>query len=359
MLICIIAQPASTVYLSAGSGPGAPPPAMPDNEETRKLLEQTLSSAEIEREIVRITAEQQTLEGKVAELTKQAAAKETSITDTRERAGAVVRAYYMGERDGLLAALLSAKSISRVLALADYYEIIMGQDRRTLKEYETQYKDLNGTLAAAQRSSRELAELRTALEEQQKRVLALNEEIEGGIQASTDPASMERLLEEFGKYWENIGLHEVKKYFKALASAMKHLPEYVQGRDGVLVRKGMTYNLALSEEDLNSFLVSQNKLFQDFRFVFQDNSITATGKSGGLSLALTGHYTIQEKPVNGLMFHVDDVVFNGLKLPDTTRQALEEEFDLGFYPSRIVSFLQATEVSSTEGMLHVKLSLSF
>lgn len=59
------------------------------------------------------------------------------------------------------------------------------------------------------------------------------------------------------------------------------------------------------------------------------------------------------------MFHVDDVVFNGLKLPDTTRQALEEEFDLGFYPSRIVSFLQATEVSSTEGMLHVKLSLSF
>ncbi|WP_340025163.1 hypothetical protein MHI24_08275 [Paenibacillus sp. FSL K6-1096] len=359
ILICILGQPASTVYLSAGSVSGASPPPMPDNEETRRLLEQTLSSAEIEREIARITAEQQTLEAKVAGLEQQAAAKQAGIAETRERAGAVVRAYYMGERDGLLAAFLSAKSISRVLALVDYYEIIMGQDRRTLTEYETQYKDLNSTLTAAQRSSSELEELKTALEQQQKRVLALNEEIEGGIQSSTDPASMQRLLEEFGKYWENIGLHEVKKYFKALASAMKHLPEYVQGRDGVLVRKGMTYNLALSEEDLNSFLVSQNTLFQDFRFVFKDNSITATGKSGGLSLALTGHYTIQEKPVNGLMFHVDDVVFNGLKLPDTTRQALEEEFDLGFYPSRIVSFLQATEVSSTEGMLHVKLSLSF
>lgn len=359
ILLCILGQPASTVYLSAGSAPGAPPPAMPDNEETRRLLEQTLSSAEIEREIVRITAEQQTLEAKVAGLEQEAAAKQASITDTRERAGAVVRAYYMGERDGLLAAFLSAKSISRVLALVDYYEIIMGQDRRTLSEYETQYKDLNSTLTAAQRSSTELAELKAALEQQQKRVLALNEEIEGGIQSSTDPASMERLLEEFGKYWENIGLHEVKKYFKALASAMKHLPEFVQSRDGILVRKGMTYNLALSEEDLNSFLVSQNKLFQDFRFVFKDNSITAAGKSGGLSLALTGHYTIQEQPVNGLLFHVDDVVFNGLRLPDTTRQALEEEFDLGFYPSRIVSFLEATEVSSTEGMLHVKLSLSF
>lgn len=281
ILICILGQPASTVYLSAGSVSGASPPPMPDNEETRRLLEQTLSSAEIEREIARITAEQQTLEAKVAGLEQQAAAKQAGIAETRERAGAVVRAYYMGERDGLLAAFLSAKSISRVLALVDYYEIIMGQDRRTLTEYETQYKDLNSTLTAAQRSSSELEELKTALEQQQKRVLALNEEIEGGIQSSTDPASMQRLLEEFGKYWENIGLHEVKKYFKALASAMKHLPEYVQGRDGVLVRKGMTYNLALSEEDLNSFLVSQNTLFQDFRFVFKDNSITATGKSGG------------------------------------------------------------------------------
>lgn len=123
ILTCILAPPASTVYLSAGSAPGsgASAPSMPDNEETRKLLEQTLSSAEIEREIVRITAEQKTLESKVKELEKQAAAKQAGIADTRERAGAVVRAYYMGERDGLLAAFLTAKSFSRMLALADYY----------------------------------------------------------------------------------------------------------------------------------------------------------------------------------------------------------------------------------------------
>lgn len=363
ILTCIAMSPASPVYLSAGSGSAsgvsAPPPSMPDDEETRKLLEQTLSSAELEREIARITAEQQTLEHKAAELEEQAAAKQSNIADQQERAGAVVRAYYMGERDGLLTAFLSAKSISRLIALFDYYEIIMGQDRKTLTEYETQYKDLKSTLTAARRSSQELAELKTALEEQQKRVLALDKEIAGGIQASTDPQSMERLLEEFSKYWENIGLHEVRKYFKALASAMKQLPEFVQSRDGVLVRKGMTYNLALSEKDLNEFLVTQNPLFQDFRFAFKDNSVSATGKSGGLSLSLTGRYTIQQEPVNGLMFHVDHVVFNGLELPDTTRQALKEEFDLGFYPAKIVSFLQATEVSSSDGILYVKLSLSF
>ncbi|MBW4080099.1 hypothetical protein HYD27_01695 [Paenibacillus sp. S150] len=350
-----------SAFLNADPGPAlkASPPAAPDNEETRKLLEQTLSSAEIEQEIARITSEQQALEEQAGLLEKQAAAQKNAITEQQERAGAIVRSYYMGDRDGLLAAVLSAKSIGRLLALYDYYEIIIGRDRDILAQYEGQYKKLKATLTAAERSSQELAELKAALEEQRTRVAALHEEIESGIQSSSDPASMSALLEEFTKYWENIGIHEVKTYFKALAAAMKQLPQFVQSRDGILTRKGATYNLALKEQDLNEFLVSQNTLFKDFAFHFSDNEITASGKSGGLTLTLTGHYSIQEEPVNGLMFHVDHVVFNGLELPDTTRKALEEEFDLGFYPAKIVSFLRATEVSSADGVLHVKLSLSF
>ncbi|WP_309241998.1 hypothetical protein [Paenibacillus sp. S150] len=362
ILLCFTMLPLMpSAFLNADPGPAlkASPPAAPDNEETRKLLEQTLSSAEIEQEIARITSEQQALEEQAGLLEKQAAAQKNAITEQQERAGAIVRSYYMGDRDGLLAAVLSAKSIGRLLALYDYYEIIIGRDRDILAQYEGQYKKLKATLTAAERSSQELAELKAALEEQRTRVAALHEEIESGIQSSSDPASMSALLEEFTKYWENIGIHEVKTYFKALAAAMKQLPQFVQSRDGILTRKGATYNLALKEQDLNEFLVSQNTLFKDFAFHFSDNEITASGKSGGLTLTLTGHYSIQEEPVNGLMFHVDHVVFNGLELPDTTRKALEEEFDLGFYPAKIVSFLRATEVSSADGVLHVKLSLSF
>ena len=351
---------APTAYLSAGSGSiAASPPSFPDNEETRKLLEQTLSSSEIEQEITRITAEQTVLEQKVEVLKKQAAVKQTAISDQQKRAGAIVRSYYMGERDGLLAAVLSAKSISRMLALYDYYEIVIGRDHDILRQYEGEYKDLKKTLTAAQRGSNELAELKTSLEEQKTRVAALNEEIEGGIKASSDPESMSALLDEFTKYWENIGIHEVKTYFKALSSAMDHLPQFVQNRDGILTRKGMTYNLALKDEDLNEFLVSQNKLFKDFGFHFNNGSVTASGSSGGLTLTLTGHYSIQSEPVNGLMFHIDKVVFNGLELPDTTRRELEDEFDLGFYPEKIVSFLHATDVESKDGVLYVKLSISF
>lgn len=362
ILLCFTVLPLTPpAFLSADPGTGltAAPPDMPDNEETRRLLEQTLSSAEIEQEIVRISSEQKALEQQASMLEKRASAQKNAITDQQERAGAIIRSYYMGERDGLLAAVLSAKSISRLLALYDYYEIVIGRDQDILSQYEEEYKKLKATLTAAQRSSQELAELKAVLEEQKARMAILNEDIESGIQSSSDPARMSALLEEFTKYWENIGIHEVKTYFKALSSAMKHLPQFVQSRDGILTRKGITYNLALKEEDLNEFLVSQNPLFQDFAFHFNNNEVTASGKSGGLSMTLAGHYTIQEEPVNGLMFHVDHVLFNGLELPDTTRKALEEEFDLGFYPEKIVSFLRATGVSSADGVLHVKLSLSF
>ncbi|ASA26452.1 hypothetical protein B9T62_23920 [Paenibacillus donghaensis] len=351
-------QPLS--QLSATSAPPAPSSLnLPDNEETRKLLEQTLSSAEIEREISRITADQQALEQKTAQLSKQAQEKEAAIADKQERAGAIVRSYYMGDRDGLLAAFLSARSISRVISLFDYYEMIIGRDQDILSDYKKQYKDLQATLTAAQRTSKELAELRQVLEEQKVRVAALNKEIEGGVTSSSDPASMTALLNEFTLYWENIGIHEVKTYFKALSAAMNKLPQYLQNKDGVLERKGMTYELKLKEEDLNEFLKDQNKLFEGFAFEFNEGTITASGTSGQLSLSLTGHYTIQEEPVNGLMFHVDHVVFNGLELPDTTRQTLEDEFDLGFYPGKIISLLRATEVDSKDGVLYVLLSLSF
>ncbi|WP_251037382.1 coiled-coil domain-containing protein [Paenibacillus albidus] len=362
ILFCCTLLPVSSMNLLTSADPAgsyAPPLPVQGDEATRTLLEQTLSSAEIEREITRITAEQKVLEQKVSKLTEEAAEKKLAIADKQERAGAVVRSYYMGDRDGLLAAFLSAKSISRVLMLFDYYEIIIGRDRDILSQYEKQYKDMQTTLTSAERTSRELAELKTSLEAQKIRVAELNQEIESGVRNSADPDNMSALLKEFTLYWENIGLHEVKTYFKALSSAMNKLPEFVQNRDGVLSREGMTYNLSLKEEDLNEFLVSQNQLFEDFAFHFEDGVVSASGTSGQLTLTLTGRYTIQNEPVNGLMFHVDHIVFNGLELPESTRLALEEEFDLGFYPKKIVSFLRATEVNSNDGVLFVKLSLSF
>jgi hypothetical protein len=55
---------------------------------------------------------------------------------------------------------------------------------------------------------------------------------------------------------------------------------------------------------------------------------------------------------------VDDLLFNGFTLPDTTRAALEKEFDLGFYPGLMISFLKAKEVEIKDGELIIRLTLS-
>ncbi|WP_379131491.1 coiled-coil domain-containing protein [Paenibacillus sp. sgz500958] len=331
---------------------------LPDDQETKDLLQKTLSVVEIDQEISRISANQTILEKKIELLKQESAEKESGIAEKQEHAGAVVRAYYMGERDGLLAAFLSAKSLSKLFALIDYYEITVGRDHEILSQYEEEYKELQATIQSVERSTQELADLKMRLEEQKIRVAALNQDIESGINSSSNPDEMSALLEEFTAYWENVGLHEVKTYFRALSKAMKNLPDFIQNKDGVLERHGLTYQLKLKEEILNEFLRSQNDLFQNFAFQFDDNAVIAGGKSGNLSLTLKGHYTIQKEPVSGLMFHVDSIVFNSLELPDTTCKALEEEFDLGFYPEKIVSFLHATEVQSTDGVLYVKLSIS-
>ncbi|MDT3426520.1 molecular chaperone GrpE (heat shock protein) [Paenibacillus forsythiae] len=368
LLCCLLLIPPSS-YSSAdpepsllAAAPSASPPSsmpsFPDNEEARRLMQQTLSATEIEKEIRRIGAEQRALEQTTAELNSQADRKKADIADKEKRAGAVVRAYYMGDRDPLLTALLSARTLSKWFILLDYYEMVMGRDKEILAEYEKEYEALRATLAAAERSAVELAELKSALEKQKLRVEALHKDIDNTIQSSGNPENMAALLEEFTAYWQNIGMHEVKTYFKALSAAMNDLPQFVEGRDGVLTRRGMTYELNLKEADLNEFLRSRNKLFDNFAFTFESGSVIASGKSGDLSLRLQGHYTVQEKPVNALMFHVDSIIFNGLELPDTTRSSLEEEFDLGFYPSKIVSFLRASEVDSKDGVLLVKLKLS-
>ncbi|WP_052098682.1 coiled-coil domain-containing protein [Paenibacillus stellifer] len=346
---------------SAATAPSSPSSlsAFPDTEETRRLMQQTLSKTEIQKEIDRISAEQSKLAEKSADLRKQADRKQADIEDKRKRAGAVVRAYYTGDREPWITAFLSADTLSSWFVLLDYYEIIMGRDKEILADYEKDYRDLQRTLAAADRSYQELDGLKKSLEEQKNRVDALNREIEGGINESEDPSGMASLLEEFTIYWQNVGLHEIKTYFKALSKAMDKLPEFVEGRDDILTRKGMKYELNLKQEDLNTFLRSQNDMFNQFGFTFKNDQVLVSGTNGDLSMTLTGHYSVQDEPVNGIMFHVDSIIFNGLQLPDTTCRELEKEFDLGFYPSQFISLLKTTEVSSRDGVLHVELAIKF
>ncbi|MFC9710352.1 coiled-coil domain-containing protein [Paenibacillus sp. NPDC056933] len=328
-------------------------------QDTHELLQKSLSIVEIDHEIERIGERQKQLDEQRQALSLQLQEQEEQIHIQQDRAGAVVRSYYTGERDSLLMTVLGARSFKDLFILFDYYQIIMGRDQAVLDKYQDRYRSLQQTSSQISQTRAELSELKINLQHQRERVLALQKEVDGKVAASGDAAVMQKLMDELTSYWENIGIYEVKHYFKALAAAMQNLPQFIQEQNGGISTTGKTYTIRIEQDELNTFLRSQNPIFEDFAFEFEKDRITASGQRDQLQLSIEGHYTVENEPQNSIRFHVDKLVFNQLELPDTTRRMLEREFDLGFYPQKILSFVKATEVSTSEGILEVKLAISF
>jgi len=350
LLFCFMFTPA--VYSEQDATP-----VMPDSEEARRILQDSLSIVEIDEEISRISNRIVELEALQDELQGKIGALELTIRDRRERAGAVLRSYYMGEREQLYYMLLSAKSLAGFFRVLDFYDVIIQNDRDVLTAYNNQYQELASSKAEAARNASALVEVKDNLVRQRERVLALEKQVDSAVSTSSNPEAMKKLIEEFTLYWENVGLYEVKRHFRALANAMENLPDFVQGSKDILKTNGKVYTINIHEDELNAFLRSEDELFNSFAFHFNDGKVIASGESGNLSLLIEGRYTVVDDPQNAIMFQVDKLVFNRIELPDTTRKALQEEFDMNFYPKQLVSFLKATEVSSTNQRLMVTMEL--
>ncbi|MGF7046134.1 peptidoglycan hydrolase CwlO-like protein [Paenibacillus sp. DS2015] len=324
---------------------------------TQRLLQDSLSIVEIDNEIQRITDRQEQIEQEQLKLENQLSLKKAQIKDQQTQAGEIIRSYYMGERDFLLASIISTKSISNLVMVYGYYEMIIQHDQKVLQGYQSQLKDIQTTQQVITQNATELEEILTQLIQQRERVVVLHEKIEDDLATSSNPEAMQTMIEEFTLYWENVGMYEVKRHFSALATAMQDLPQFIQNKKGAIRMSGTSYSIDLKEDELNEFLRSKDKLFNVFAFHFNEGSITASGQSGNLEIEITGHYSIVNEPQNGILFHVDKILFNKLELPDTTCRMLEKEFDLGFYPQQLISFVKATAVNITDSNLHVTLKL--
>lgn len=352
LLVLLLLQPAALLAVTA---PPDEPPAV--DEATRELLEKSLSVVELDKEIARIADRRRSAEKGIRTKELQIAVKDAQIERRRGDAGRVLRSYYTGERDALLTAFLSARSLNDLAALYDYFDAVFIQDQITLNAYGKQYRSLRKEHGALVEERGRLALLEQELRRQRERVAALQAEVDGELAASGDAERLRRLIEEMNRYWETVGLMQVNRYFRALADAMVHLPDFVKENKGMLEADGLTYTLTLPEEALNRFLRERDPMFDVFDFRFDGGSVAAHGKEGAMEIEVIGHYTVQSEPVNALVFHVDELVFNGLKLPDTTRRELERKFDLGFYPQKIVPFVRAEDVSAKDGILKVRLGV--
>lgn len=330
----------------------------PPQGDIRDLLEKSLSVVEIDKEIERIQEKKQELLATMSDAEDELRERELQIADKREQAGEVLRAYYMGERDSLYSALLTMKSWTRFFEVLDYVDIIVSQDKSTLSGFIDRFRGMQDDYKLLEEKQAELAQVERKLLEQRERVLALEQSVEGQLSGRADSERIRLLMQELNSFWETAGLTEVRDYFKALSAAMGKLPGWVQDNKEMLEVNGFNYTIRVSEDKLNEFLREQDERFNHFAFSFDDDSITAYGKRDGMEISVKGHYSVQDKPTNGIIFHVDELLFNGFTLPDTTRSALEDEFDLGFYPGLIMSFLKAKEVEIKDGELVIKLAVA-
>lgn len=327
------------------------------SDEELRILQDSLSIIELDREIARIEIQQEEAHRSANKLQLELEQKNEQIHRSREQAGKRLAAYYMGERESLMAAILSVNSLKDFFAVMDYYQIIAERDRDVLDAYKSEYAGIKATKKKIDNLSIELAGMKENLLKQKARISELQDSVQGVLSASSDPEKLAALIRELGMYWENIGLYEVRRYFRELASAMADFPDFLQDHKESLTSDRSGYTLTVREEDLNSFLHGKSQLLKDMSFQFENGLIIAKGKRDSLELQLEGSYSVENDPENCIKFHVERLIFNGLELPDTTRNELEQDFDLGFYPKKIVPFVEATEAAISEGTLKVKLKL--
>ncbi|GFN30377.1 hypothetical protein [Paenibacillus xylaniclasticus] len=330
----------------------------PEEQAIQQLLEKSLSVVEIDKEITRVQEQMNALEASLLAVSAQIEDKELQIKQQREEAGKVLRSYYMGERDWLLEALFSFHSMREWLQMLDYIDVIFERDRTMLLRYAEEAHLLREAYNQQTEERQKLEAVKTDLLLQRERVAKLEEELDTALAGRSDADRLRLMMNELTNYWNSAGMNEVRTYFEALSEAMKHLPEWVQENKDFLEINGFQYTLRVPEDALNQFLRDQNEMFNVFEFRFENDQVIASGSRSGMSIEVAGHYTIESEP-SSIQFHVDELKFNELALPDTTRRELEQSFDLGFYPQQIVSFLRAKEVDVQDGELVVTLSVQF
>lgn len=325
-------------------------------DEANKVLQKSLTVYELDQELARLSTQQIKISKQMEDTGIELAAKTEQVKQTRQHSDKVVRAYYMGDRGSLWMLLFSAKSFSDALVIFDYLSMIVQHDQKLLAEYKAAYHELNQVQALLEDSRTELSRVKNDLIKQRDKALALQNEIDAELLASSNAEALKLQIEQLTKSWQEQGVPLFQRYLKAIADAVQLLPEWVGsvGSSKAFTGSLLSPVFQMTDAELNTFFRSKNQMFSNISFVFADGQLLAQGRDGDHKVSMKGHYTIVNVPTNKLQFHIDELVFNGFVLPETTNHSLEKQFDLGFTPETFGP-LQATEVTLEAGKLKMKL----
>ena len=324
-----------------------------------KILEDSLSIVEIKHELRRIDKQQQKLRLEQTALSNLVVKQKMLAKQQQVRIDQMICAHYTGEKMHMYWAMLDIKRLQHLFKLYCYYQMMMEQEQNVKKDYSNCIARLQRTVSSMDEKLVELAKLQQYFKQQERKMLSLQQRVEQNIETHDNSSDMRKKIDELTTFWNTTGLAELKRYFRAFAKAMSHFPQFIKKAHGSLSIKNANYTLLIDEQKLRTFLQTEDPMFQDLTFHFKEEGIFLKGYLKPFSIHVKGNYTITNVPVNAMRFHIEEMRFDDLKLPDVTCATMEKQFDLGIYPQKILPFIKATQVTPRKGMLEVLLALSF
>ncbi|WP_028549259.1 hypothetical protein [Paenibacillus sp. UNC451MF] len=342
-----------------------PPSAIAANEDTQQLLQKGLTVFEIDQELGRIEEQQKTLKLQMASTEQQLTQQQARSIETKQHAGKVLRAYYMGDRDSLWMLLFSITSFKDALSTFEYLQMIVMSDHETLQRHLNNQKELQKLNASLLSSQATLQETKDRYIAQRAQQVLLQKQLDEGLAKQASSAVVIQEITKLTVQWQDKGIPLFKTYFRALAQAMNQLPEIINdtsgGKSNHLIMNGFQYTFQITDQELNTFLRSKNPLFQNMTFRFYESKVIAKGKQDDMEVMIKGAYDIATKDTlkgKYIRFNLEQLQFNGFDLPQSTIDSMIKDFDFGIYPQSIASFLQVTDVRLDEGKLSIMLKLA-
>src|SRR5690606_2301022 len=110
--------------------------------------------------------------------------------------------------------------------------------------------------------------------------------------------------------------------------------------------------LHLTDDRLDNYLREQNPIFENFNFHFNDSNIIVSGGTYEDEFQLKGRYSSElDGSPTKIAFIIDELAYQDYVLPQSTIDALQEQFDLNLYPEKLSALLVLKSFTHSDGKM--------
>jgi peptidoglycan hydrolase CwlO-like protein len=329
-------------------------------EELQQLLQESLTITEIDREVERLSREQERIAAELDETEIRIEQQAEVEEKLRQRAGKVLRAYYMRDRQNLWLLLLHADSFGNALTIFQYLQIIAENDRLSMERYVAAREQLLALRAELQERLRELEETKAEWLRQRERVIALQAELDRKLAEAADREAIIAQIEELNRLWQEEGLPYFQSFLEAMSGALAELPDYVNVYPDSLTQQRTRITFTVREGELNAFLRDKNPLFRQFAIGLTKDGLTIQGNRGELSIGVNGRFELVETDDGpALRFMLSSLRFGPFMLPETTVADMQRRFSMTFSTKQheLTAFLLLDSIEHRDGELALNMKI--